>query len=80
MIFYESPHRLLKTLKDIENHLGDRRIALARELTKKFEEIIRGKATDLIRRIEKQTVKGEIVIVVEGFHKKVLKEKAINED
>ncbi|MFQ5627406.1 MAG: 16S rRNA (cytidine(1402)-2'-O)-methyltransferase [bacterium] len=80
LIFYESPHRLLRTLLDIKNYLGERRVALARELTKKFEEIIRAKVTDLIKRIEKQPLKGEIVIVVEGLNKKSLKEKAINED
>jgi 16S rRNA (cytidine1402-2'-O)-methyltransferase len=70
VIFYESPHRLLKTLSEIKNSLGDRRAAVARELTKKFEEILRGSVSDLIQEFEKTPAKGEIVIVVEGYQEK----------
>ena len=53
---------------------------MAREQTKKFEQIMRGKVTDLKKKIETHTVRGEIVIVVEGFHKKLPKDQAINDD
>ncbi len=68
LIFYEAPHRLTKTLKDMLEILGDRNICIAREITKKFEEIYRGKISDLI--IETENVKGEIVIVVAGNQNK----------
>jgi 16S rRNA (cytidine1402-2'-O)-methyltransferase len=67
MIFYESPHRLLKTLKDFQNFFGPQRpVSVSRELTKKFEETVRGTVTDVIRHFEKQPPKGELVIVVKG--------------
>ena len=68
LIFYESPHRLLKTLNDLSGALGrDRRAAIARELTKIHEEIIRGTLGTLAEQIENKPVKGEIVLVVEGY-------------
>ena len=48
IVFYESPHRLLDTLRDIEQVLGERRIAAARELTKKFEEVVRGTVLEVL--------------------------------
>lgn len=71
MIFYESPYRLLKTLKQFEEYFGkDRIISVSRELTKIYEENIRGKAEDLINHFNKKIIKGEIVIIVEGINKK----------
>ena len=64
LIFYESPHRLLDTLNDMLKILGNRNIAISREITKKFEEISRGTISDVINELE--VVKGEFVIVVEG--------------
>ena len=64
VIFYESPHRLLKTLKDIEEVLGDPKIFVARELTKKFEEGIEGKASELSKYFVNKGVKGEFVILL----------------
>lgn len=64
LIFYESPHRLLDTLNDMLKILGNRNIAISREITKKFEEIYRGTISDVINELE--VVKGEFVIVVEG--------------
>ena len=64
IIIYESVHRLKATLNNILNVLGDRNIALCRELSKIHEEIIRGKITDIIPLIE--TMKGEFVIIIEG--------------
>ncbi len=66
MIFYESPHRLLATLKDMVDIWGERRAALAKELTKKFEGIIRGTFSELSKQISPGKVKGEWVILVEG--------------
>jgi 16S rRNA (cytidine1402-2'-O)-methyltransferase len=66
IIFYESPHRLIKSLNQLKEILGDRNIVLARELTKKFEEIKRGKISQLIDYFTQKKVKGEIVILVEG--------------
>lgn len=64
LIFYESPHRIKETLEDILSVLGDRKAVLARELTKKFEEYIRGNISELITQLE--GVKGEIVLIIEG--------------
>ncbi len=66
IIIYESPHRLLKTLKDILDIMGDIDISCARELTKKFEEIKRGKASELLDYFEKQGVRGEFILVLSG--------------
>lgn len=67
IVFYESPHRLLKTLQQFKEYFGDeRRIAVCRELTKIHEEVIRGTAEELINYYNANTLKGEIVIIVEG--------------
>jgi len=55
-------------LHDIHEILGDRRVVVARELTKKFEEVLRGDAATLLNRLEKRTIKGEITLVIEGNH------------
>lgn len=64
IVFYESPHRVSKTLKLMQDILGDRHIALCREITKKHEEIIRGKISEIISITAE--LKGEMVIVVSG--------------
>lgn len=64
IVFYESPHRIEKTLKLMLEILGDRNIALCRELTKKHEEIIRGYISEILEIVD--TIKGEMVLVVEG--------------
>lgn len=64
VVFYQSPHKLLETLQDMLEVLGDRKICLCRELTKKFEEYIRGTISEIIEISD--TLKGEMVIVVEG--------------
>ncbi len=67
MIFYESPHRLLKTLGQFAEYFGpDRQAAVARELTKIYEETVRGTLTELIAYYTAKGVKGEIVVVVAG--------------
>ncbi len=67
LVFYESPHRLVKTLQQIAEFFGHtRKVAVSRELTKIYEETIRGSALEVMAHYEKSTPKGEIVIVVEG--------------
>jgi len=65
-IFYESPRRLLTTLRMIMKHMPDRDICVARELTKIHEEYIRGKASEVISRLEHIVVKGEVTVIVKG--------------
>jgi len=70
LIFYESPHRIVETLKDILEILGDREIVLTRELTKVYEEILRGKVSEIQNRIGERKLKGEITLVIEGKTRK----------
>lgn len=70
LIFFESPHRIAASLADMFEILGDREAAVCRELTKKFEEIVRGKLSDLAQRYENQKALGEIVLVVAGKDRK----------
>ena len=64
LVFYESPHRIKKTLTLLLEYFGNRPIALCRELTKKHEEIIRGNVQEILDIVD--TIKGEMVLVVEG--------------
>ena len=66
MIFYEAPHKLLSTLRDMLIVLGDRRIALCREITKIHEEFIRTTISDAINKYEENPPRGEFVLVIEG--------------
>lgn len=76
IIFYVSPHKLLKTLQEFINYFGaDRTVSVSRELTKLFEETKRGKIPEVIVYFESKTIKGEIVVVLEGKN-----EKSKNED
>jgi 16S rRNA (cytidine1402-2'-O)-methyltransferase len=70
LIFYESPHRILETLKDIFDILGDRGMVLTRELTKVYEEILRGKVSEIQTRIGGRQLKGEITLIVSGKTRK----------
>ena len=67
IIFYESPHRLKDTLKDMLKILGNRSISINRELTKKYQEIIRNDIQGCIDIFNEREVKGEFVLIVEGF-------------
>jgi 16S rRNA (cytidine1402-2'-O)-methyltransferase len=70
-IFYESPHRIVKTLVLIKELLGDERgIVIGRELTKKFEEYVRGSVAEVLAHFEANTPKGEFVLLVAGNDKK----------
>lgn len=64
ILFYEAPHRVVKTLEDIRDVLGDPVVVCARELTKKFEEVKNGKASDLISQFLEKSPKGEFVFVL----------------
>jgi len=64
VIFYESPYRILKTLNELKIMKDDLKIVVARELTKKFETIYRGKIEEVIKRIEKDKIKGEFVVII----------------
>jgi len=66
LVFYESPHRIHKTLGDMLEVLGNRQACIAREISKKFEEYLRGSLAQLNEQIAARTLKGEIVVVVEG--------------
>jgi 16S rRNA (cytidine1402-2'-O)-methyltransferase len=66
IIFYESPHRLKETLASMLEILGDRQIALCRELTKRYEEFIRGSLTEVIEWANQDEVRGEFCLIMEG--------------
>jgi len=66
LIFYESPHRALKFLQDALEILGNRRICVARELTKKFEELFRGQLAEAVDKYQQTQPKGEFTLVIEG--------------
>jgi 16S rRNA (cytidine1402-2'-O)-methyltransferase len=70
LVFYESPHRLSETLQDLLDILGDREIALTRELTKVYEEILRGKVSEVTNQIGERKLKGEITLVIAGRARK----------
>lgn len=69
IILYESPHRILKTINDLLSKFGNRHIVVARELTKKFEEIVRGPIDSVLIELNKKPPRGEYVVIVEGASK-----------
>jgi 16S rRNA (cytidine1402-2'-O)-methyltransferase len=73
IVLYESPHRLLKTLDELHTVLGDRRVAIVRELTKKFEQVLRGTLSEFTEQPSQVILKGEFVLVVEGLNRRVAK-------
>ena len=75
IMFFESPHRVVRTLKDIEEFIGEREVVLIREITKIYEEIVRGTTKELIEKFENKTLKGEYVIIVRGNEIEEKKEK-----
>jgi len=70
IIFYESPHRVIETLKDISDILGDREMVLARELTKIYEEVLRGRVSEIQSQIAGRKIKGEMTLVISGKTRK----------
>jgi 16S rRNA (cytidine1402-2'-O)-methyltransferase len=72
MIFYESPYRLVKALEQFAEYFGvDRKVSVSRELTKMFEENFKGTVVEVLEYFKSKTIKGEIVIVVEGKHEEI---------
>ncbi len=79
MIFYESPHKLIKTLGQFCEYFGDDRpVSVSRELTKLYEETIRGTAREVWQHYTQKPPKGEVVVVVAGTHKWILKNEHWN--
>lgn len=66
LVFYESPFRIGRLLQELAEIFPDRQVVLARELTKKFEEFLRGKPEELLELTKQRTLKGEFVVLVEG--------------
>lgn len=80
LVFYESPKRVSASLADLAECLGeDRQAALCRELTKKFEEIRRGRLADLAAEIQENPVKGEVVLLVDRGHSQSVNESDVEE-
>lgn len=74
LIFYESPHKLMKTLTDFSTYFGaERPISVSRELTKLYEETVRGTVAEVAHYFEKKPAKGELVLVVKGKEKTEIK-------
>lgn len=78
LIFYEAPHRLRAMLADLLEVLGDRRISISRELTKRFEETLRGSVSELLHHFSEESPRGEFVVTVAGAEKQ--EEAEIRED
>lgn len=76
LIVYEAPHHLLGTLKELQDALGDRRLTVCRELTKKFETAFQTTFSEAIRYYEEQGVRGECVLVIEGRSREELVQEA----
>jgi 16S rRNA (cytidine1402-2'-O)-methyltransferase len=66
MVFYEAPHKLLRTLRDMRDAWGDRRLSVSREMTKLHEETLRGSFSDMLAHFEQTPPKGEFTLVIEG--------------
>ena len=75
LVFYESPYRIVESLKDILEVLGDREMALTRELTKVYEEVLRGKVNKIQNQIGERRLKGEITLVISGKTRKEKKDR-----
>lgn len=67
IVLYESPHRLVKTLQELHDHLGDREAAVARELTKVYEEVRRGRLSEHLAHFTHQEPRGEFVLILAGL-------------
>ncbi len=74
IVIYESPNRVINTLEIIKNVMGDRKVSILREMTKIYEEAIRGKITEVLSLLSKRSIKGEVVIVLEGYKSTKIKD------
>jgi len=66
LVLFEAPHRIAATLRDVRECLGDREVVVIRELTKKFEDVLRGTAADVLERLERTPPRGEFTVIVAG--------------
>jgi 16S rRNA (cytidine1402-2'-O)-methyltransferase len=73
-VIYESAVRIQKTIRDIVNSMGNRYIVISRELTKLYEEFLRGTAEDILAVLENRTLKGEVVLLIAGTEFKPIEE------
>lgn len=69
IILYESPHRILKTLTELLEYCGDRKVVIGREMTKIYEEIIRGNLSTVVKDFSTRVIKGEFVLIISGYKK-----------
>ena len=79
LIFYESPLRLEKLLGELLGVFGERKACIAREITKLYEETIRGRLSQILAEVKSRKIKGEIVLVVEGYKKELIKNYSEND-
>ena len=70
LVLYESPYRIEKLLSELNDVFPERQVVLARELTKKFEETLRGKPAELLGAVQKRPLKGEFVVLIAGSQEK----------
>jgi 16S rRNA (cytidine1402-2'-O)-methyltransferase len=75
IIFYEAPHKIIKTIEDMLEVFGDRRAVITRELTKIHEETIRGTLSDILKHVQEGTIKGEFTIILHGASAEPLKQE-----
>lgn len=78
LCFYETPHRVAKSLADCTKVLGNRKAAVIREITKLHEEVLRGNLDDLTKQINEKPIKGEIVLIIDRNEEKACKSEAKN--
>ncbi|HID32029.1 MAG TPA: 16S rRNA (cytidine(1402)-2'-O)-methyltransferase [bacterium (Candidatus Stahlbacteria)] len=69
-VIYEAPSRIIRTLEDILEILGDRDVALVREMTKRFEEVVRGKVSEVIEELKQKKIRGELTLIIQGCDEK----------
>jgi 16S rRNA (cytidine1402-2'-O)-methyltransferase len=79
MVFFESAHRVVRTLKQMQEIFGERTIVVARELTKKFEEFLRGTTSDLLKQLEERQLRGEVTLIVAG-HRNAKDQEELDEE
>lgn len=79
LIFYESPLRIGNLIQELLEKLGDRKACLVREITKLYEETIRGRLSEILAEVKSRKIKGEIVLVVEGYKKEMIKDYTEND-
>ncbi|MGM0365668.1 MAG: 16S rRNA (cytidine(1402)-2'-O)-methyltransferase [Actinomycetota bacterium] len=74
LIFYESPNRVRAFLEDLKEVMGNRKVCMVREITKIYEEAVRGTASEVLSALEERRIKGEVVVVAEGHRGGLIKE------